>query len=573
MSNSLTVSLSQYSFAGRKPSNQDFFDARVPSEPQRTMKGIAIALADGISSSEVSDVASKVSVTSFLTDYFSTPETWSVNKSIKRILTATNSWLNTQSRQAQLHLDKDRAYVCTFSTLILRSTTAYLAHVGDSRIYMLRGDMLYPLTDDHRLWVSQEKSYLSRAMGMDTHITPDFKKLPIEKNDIFLLSTDGVYEFLENQEIKDIVSAHNDDFDATAKALVKKAYTNGSDDNLTMQCVRIDTLPEKNPEEIQSQISDKPFPPQLHARDEFDGYTIMRELSATSRSQVYLARDNETQAQVVIKIPSTELKDNVADLERFAMEEWIARRINSQHLMKAYEQTQPRNYLYNVFEYVEGKTLEQMITDSQKLPLDLVRNFTDQIVRGLLAFHRLDMVHQDLRPHNILIDETHTVKIIDFGATKIEGLQDVNAFLAQDYLQGTALYSAPEYFLGQEGDQRSDIFSLGVIVYQMLSNKLPYGVNIARATTSKAQKKLHYQSLHTQELKLPLWIDEALRKALSINPEHRYKDAAEFAYDLRHPNPKFLAKKRPPLIERDPARFWQFSTFLLAVLLFWTNIH
>ena len=573
MSNSLTVLLSQHSFAGRKPSNQDFFDARVPSEPQRTMKGIAIALADGISSSEVSDIASKVSVTSFLTDYFSTPETWSVNKSIKRILTATNSWLNTQSRQALLHLDKDKAYVCTLSTLILRSSTAYLAHLGDTRIYLLRNGTLNALTEDHRLWISQEKSYLSRAMGMDSIITPDFHKLSLEKEDIFLLATDGVYEFLSEDEIKQIVSDYSKNFEETAKALVEKAYENGSDDNLTAQLARIETLPKKTPQELKSQIKDKPFPPQLQARESFDGYIIVRELSATSRSQVYLATDDETKTQVVIKIPSIELQENVKDLERFAMEEWIARRINSQHLMKAYEQTKERNYLYNVFEYVQGDTLEQILTDKQNLPLEKVRDFTDQIVRGLLAFHRLDMVHQDIRPHNILIDETGTVKIIDFGATKIEGIQDINAFLAQDNLQGTALYSAPEYFLGQEGDKRSDIFSLGVIVYQMLSGDLPYGVNIARATTAKTQKKLHYKSLHTEDLKLPLWIDEALRKALEINPDKRYEDAAEFAYDLRHPNPEFLAKNRPPFIERDPVRFWKLTSFFLAATLFWTLTH
>lgn len=573
VSNSLKISLSQYSFSGRKPSNQDFFDARVPSEPQRTMKGIAIALADGISSSEVSDVASKISVTSFLTDYFSTPETWSINKSVKRILTATNSWLNTQSRQALLHLDKNQAYVCTLSTLILRSTTAYTAHLGDTRIYLLRNKTLSCLTDDHRLWISQEKSYLSRAMGMDNHIIPDFHKLALEKEDVFILATDGVYEFLSEDEIVKILTDTNDNFIDVAQALVDKAYKNGSDDNLTAQVVRIESLPVKSPQEVQSQISNKPFPPQLQARESFDGYSIVRELSATSRSQVYVAIDDETNAQVVIKIPSIELQSNHKDLERFAMEEWIARRINSPHLMKAYEQTKERNFLYNVFEYVEGKSLAQVLTDTPILPLEKVRNFSDQIVRGLLAFHRLDMVHQDLRPHNILIDETNTIKIIDFGATKIEGLQDINAFLAQDYLQGTALYSAPEYFLGQEGDKRSDIFSLGVIIYQMLSGELPYGLHIARADTVKAQNKLHYKSLHNEEQKLPLWIDEALRKALAINPNKRYDDAAEFTYDLRHPNPKFLAKKRPPFIERDPVRFWQLTSLLLAGALFWVITH
>ena len=101
MSNQLKITIGEYSDKGRKEVNQDFHDIRIPQEPQLTHKGIAIALADGISSSEVSQIASKVSVTTFLSDYFSTPESWSVKKSAERVLAATNSWLNSQSRQSQ----------------------------------------------------------------------------------------------------------------------------------------------------------------------------------------------------------------------------------------------------------------------------------------------------------------------------------------------------------------------------------------------------------------------------------------------------------------------------------------
>ena len=126
MQNQLKVSISQYSDKGRKEINQDFHDVRIPKEPQLSNKGIAIAIADGISSSDVSQIASKVCVTSFLMDYFSTPETWSVKKSAQRVLASINSWLYSQSKQGQYHYDQDRGYVCTFSGMIIRSTTANL---------------------------------------------------------------------------------------------------------------------------------------------------------------------------------------------------------------------------------------------------------------------------------------------------------------------------------------------------------------------------------------------------------------------------------------------------------------
>ena len=210
--NQLQISIGQYSDKGIKDINQDFHDICIPKEPQLTSKGIAIALADGISSSEVSQIASKVAVTSFLTDYFSTPETWSVKKSAKRVLSATNSWLHSQSKQGQHHYDKDRGYVCTFSGMIIRSTTAHIFHIGDSRIYRLRDNEFEQLTEDHRIWISNEKSYLSRALGIESELNLQYKSFQIEKDDIYFFMTDGIYEFLETNFFKTTVENNPNDF-------------------------------------------------------------------------------------------------------------------------------------------------------------------------------------------------------------------------------------------------------------------------------------------------------------------------------------------------------------------------
>ena len=158
----LSVSVGQHSDKGVKDLNQDFHGAWVPAEPQLSTKGIAIALADGISSSSLSQVASEAAVTGFLADYYCTSEAWSVKQSAQRVLMATNSWLYAQTRQSQYRYDADRGYVCTFSALILKAATAYLFHVGDARIYRMAGGGLEQLTQDHRLWVSQQQSQLAR---------------------------------------------------------------------------------------------------------------------------------------------------------------------------------------------------------------------------------------------------------------------------------------------------------------------------------------------------------------------------------------------------------------------------
>lgn len=131
------------------------------------------------------------------------------------------------------------------------------------------------------------------------------------------------------------------------------------------------------------------------------------------------------------------------------MEEWIARRISSAHVLKSFTPSRKRNYLYNVLEFIEGQTLSQWIIDNPNPTLETVRQTVEQIAKGLLALHRQEMIHQDLRPQNIMIETSGTLKIIDFGATRVEGIMDINIRLEQENLLGTALYSAPEYFLGK----------------------------------------------------------------------------------------------------------------------------
>jgi serine/threonine protein phosphatase PrpC/predicted Ser/Thr protein kinase len=567
MSSQLKISAGQYSDKGRKEINQDFHGIYIPQEPLLTSKGIAIALADGISSSEVSQIASETAVKSFLTDYFCTSEVWSVKKSAQQVLIATNSWLHSQSRQSQHRYDKDKGYVCTLSAIVIKSTTAHILHVGDSRIYRLRGDALEQLTKDHRHWVSQDKSHLSRALGISQELEIDYHALPVEQGDIFLLVTDGIYEYVDPGHLINLIHENEDELDKAAQEIVDKAYAQGSTDNLTAQVVRVDELPSQDTNAIYQQLTELPFPPILEARMMFDGYQIIREVHASSRSHVYLAVESETNTQVIIKTPSIDLRPDPAYLERFLMEEWIARRINSAYVLKPCLQTKKRNYLYIVTEFIDGQTLTQWMIDNPKPDLEIVRGIVEQIAKGLLAFHRMEMLHQDLRPENIMIDSTGTVKIIDFGSTRVAGIMEITTPIERTDLLGTAQYTAPEYFLGESGTPRSDMFSLGVITYQMLTGKLPYGTQVAKSRTKAAQNKLNYHSVLHDECEVPAWIDEALRKVVHPNPYKRYEELSEFIYDLRHPNKAFLNKTRPPLMESNPVLFWKSVSFVLTVII------
>lgn len=565
MPGQLRISIGQHSDKGRKEINQDFHGACIPPEPQLSTKGIAIALADGIGSSDVSHIASQAAVTGFLEDYFCTSDAWSVKKSAQRVLMATNSWLHAQTQQSQYRYDKDRGYVCTFSALVIKSVSAHVFHVGDTRIYRLCGDALEQLTNDHRIRVSEDTHYLGRALGVSAQLEIDYQTLGVEKGDTFVLATDGVYEYAGAVFIIDAISRHAGDPGAAARAVVDEAYRLGSTDNLTVQIVRIEELPEQDTGEIFRQLTELPFPPMLEARMAFDGYKIIREVHASSRSHVYLATEGDTGTPVILKTPSIDLQGDPAYLERFQMEDWIARRISSPYVLKPCEPTRKRNYLYVVTEYIEGQTLTQWMIDNPKPDLETVRKVIGQVARGLQAFHRMEMLHQDLRPENIMIDGTGTVKIIDFGSTRVAGLMEIATPVERGNLLGTAQYTAPEYFLGESGTTRSDIFSLGVIAYQMLTGRLPYGAQVAKSRTRAAQRKLRYDSLLDDNREIPVWVDGALRKAVHPNPGERYEELSEFVYDLHHPNTAFLGRKNPPLLERSPAVFWKSVSLILAI--------
>jgi serine/threonine protein kinase len=305
----------------------------------------------------------------------------------------------------------------------------------------------------------------------------------------------------------------------------------------------------------------------LDARMDFDGYRILRQVHASNRSHGFLAVDKLSAEQVLIKTLATEQRGDPASLERFLLEEWIARRINNAHVLKPCALTRPRQFQYIAMEYLEGQTLTQWMRDHPNPDLNSVRSIVSQLAKGLLAFHRLEMLHQDLRPDNIMIDASHTVTIIDFGSTQVAGLLEMTGAQSPQPMLGTEQYAAPEYFLGEPGTARSDLFSLGVITYQMLTGQLPYGAQVSRARTPAAQRRLHYVSARSATRPIPAWLDEAIAKAVHPDSYQRYAELSEFVYDLQQPNQAFLNKTRPPLLERNPVAFWRGLSLLLAVAL------
>ncbi|MDQ8037939.1 MAG: bifunctional protein-serine/threonine kinase/phosphatase [Pedobacter sp.] len=571
----LQVRAAQASRAGRKAENEDALGIRVPGDHQRNAKGVVLAIADGVSGAGEGRRAAEVSVQGFLSDYFATPETWTVKTSGERVLSALNRWLHGQGQQyTQAH----HGFLTTFSALVIRSQTAYLFHIGDSRIQRLRqdatgGSTLEPLTQDHATRVGAEKTYLTRALGMDWQVEIDFRKTDVQAGDIFFLSTDGVHEFLPRPMLKKLLAGATENPEACCESILDIAYEAGSDDNLSCQILVVDALAPLGADDSRLQAATLPLLPDLAPGQLIDGLRVEAEMHANARSQLYRVRDEKSGKRYALKTPSRLFEGDSEQLSRFAQEDWIGQRLDHAHVVKGITPRQARQSLYLLQEWLEGETLAQWRKKNPCPSAQQVAGFAEQAIKGLRALHRRETLHQDIKPENLFLCTDGRLKVIDLGAAHVAGMSDI----PPADRPGAAEYAAPEFALNLPRDARADQFSLAVTLYELLTGQHPFNngnsSGYSNASTLADFQKLEYTSACRYNPHVPLWFDAALRKALSPSPASRYDSLGEFLQDLQKPNPALSPVNAQPWIERDPVGFWKvlalFMTLLAVMELLW----
>ena len=545
------IRVGQHSIAGAKERNDDSYGVVVPNPLLLGTHGIAMAIADGLSSSEGGKQASESCVKSFLEDYYCTHASWSVKKSVGVVLRAINGWLYAQGLTRH---GSARGMATTFSGLILKNGTAHVFHAGDSRISRLRDGQLEPLTHDHRSLAGRGQSQLVRAFGVDQRLEIDYRAEPLEAGDVLIFTTDGVHDSLPAAGIAAALRTHASDLDGAARAIVELALAAGSTDNLTCQIVHVDQPGKPDAAAHLQTLTTLPFPPELAPGRVFDGYAIERELHTSNRSQIYLARDVASGEQVVLKTPSVNFEDEPAYIDMFAREEWIGQLVASPHTLKVLPPVRPRRHLYLVTEYVEGQTLRAWMRVNPTPDLAAVHAIVEQLAKGLRAFHRKDIVHGDLKPDNVMIDGAGHVKLIDFGACQAAGLAEAAVAGSEPQLTGTMDYTAPEQHQGERPTNRSDIYALGVLTYELLSGRLPYGRGFAGA---RDVSRLTYIPLRQWREDIPVWVDAALEKAVHKDPTQRTEVLSALIEDLRRPNTALGYGRQRPLLERNPTLVWR----------------
>jgi len=560
----LNVCIGGYSTAGNRDVNQDAFAVKEPySLTEKNVKGIVACVADGVSCSDNSQQASHTSVTQFITDYYSTDKSWDVKQSASKVLNSLNSWLYKHNETDVRH----NGLITTFSSLIIKSNTAHLLHVGDSRVYLYRDEKLKQLSHDHSRAIYRQNTVLTRALGMDSHLDIDYQTVPLQPGDLFLLSSDGVHDYLDDAALNDDLQKispepNTQEFEELAKKICDDALAKGSSDNITCLLMQVTSLPNADLNELFTHLKGLIIPPAMQVGNEIDGFKIEKILHEGARSHVYLAVDKKTQEQVVLKMPSLNFEEDQDYLLGFYKEQWVGQSINHPNIMSIEKNVKGSVFLYHICEHIEGITLRQWMQENPNPDLQQAHNIIIRVVHAVRVLQRAGMVHRDLKPENIIISIDNEVKLIDFGTVKISGFEDI-VKEQQDEPLGAVDYIAPEYLNHGQSSALSDLFSIGVILYELLTGHLPYPMNQGHSLERARHYKWVYEPIQTHRKDLPKRLDNVLQKALHPKLAERYTSMSEFINDFaQSQNKKTTEELKPALIERDPAKFWQILAYI-----------
>jgi serine/threonine-protein kinase len=269
----------------------------------------------------------------------------------------------------------------------------------------------------------------------------------------------------------------------------------------------------------------------LETGEVLDHYRIDATVARSGMSTLFKATDLNDGRQVAIKVPHPEMEADPILFERFKREQEIGQTLDHPGVVKTYN-GEERSRVYMVIEWVEGRLLRTILNQERKLPIERAVNITLGICDALDYMHKHGVVHRDLKPENIMVDAQDHIKLIDFGIAMKEDARRLT-FVNLSATLGTPDYISPEQVKGRRGDQRSDIYALGIMLYEMLTGQTPFSgpnplavMNARVLNDPRPARKLNAQ--------ISPEVEEILFRDLERDPRHRYATANEMAWELEH---------------------------------------
>ena len=554
----LKFEIGQSSLTGPRERNEDYIGIVTPLTEQLSVKGALIAVADGVSGNAGGGEAAEMTVRTVSADYYATPDTWEPHSALDKVLTAANRWVLSQA-----NANRDMAGMATtLSLLIIRGQRYYSAHVGDTRIYLLRDGVLSQLTTDH-VWDRPDMRHvLKRAVGLDAHLTADFGEGNLQVGDIFALMSDGVWDSLGEQAIH----AGLTKFDTpklVAEYLTETALKKGSLDNSTAVIVKIDDIGKESLSDLIAGGKQLVVPPKLNVGEVLDDFEVVQILHESRASLLYKVKNINTNQLFVLKTLQPLLANDLDSCNALLNEEWLSKRVVSQYVPQILPlSTEKRSKLYYVMSWHEGATLQQRLDSGHHFTVAGTAKIGIELMRGLGALHRLSIIHRDIKPANVHIASDQRLRILDLGVAysmnvgKMESMQN----------PGTPSYMAPELFDGAEANEQSDIYAAGVTLYHLLSRKYPHG----EVEPFQHPKFGEPTALTRYRPDIPAWLDNIIQKAIARDLSKRFETAEEMLLALEHGELKPISAQRTPLIARARLVKWQWIaifSFIINILL------
>ncbi len=512
-------------------------------------QSVIAALADGLGSSKEGGPAADRAV-AMMTDYYlARPQGWSSRRALSEFAAQINRMF---FQESQLRYDSPEI-LCTVSVVAVEGRQLYGFNVGDSPVYHWRRGAITLLSHAHVVEQPGFNHVLNRAMGLEPVVDPHFFELTLEEGDIVLLCSDGVSNALSAEKLSQLLAKG-----AAARSIVASAAEVIADNPdladdasaVVLGFAELGWGGETNARPLE-------VLPALHSGDRIDSHRLIRPLEGAER--VWLA-ERDDGLREVLKFPPLEARDDETRRDGFIRELWQATRIESPDFVRARVPTEG-TLRYYVMEYVDAPTLREKLADGPFRVEDAVA--LGRFLLGACQFLlSRDYAHGDIKPDNILVLGTPEgglrFQLLDLGSAA-----EVFSVTSR---AGTPSYLAPERFRNAALSERTEIFAIGVTLYEALSRAYPYG-EVERFQTPRFDSVP--KSLVRLNPAVPAWLESVILRALDPEAERRYQNFSEMVYDLDHPeNVRPCYRKDAPLLERNPLLFYK----LICLLLFVVNI-
>lgn len=522
---------------GKELTGDDFYEVKV-------MDTITVAVVcDGVGSAMQGAQAAKRTAHFLVQSLKNRPKSWTMEKSIKHFIENINRVLYLESME-----DYEREELVTTLTLVvIEGDRLYGANVGDSRIYLQRNGQFAQLSSDHAMDEEGMENVLTSAMGMEQSVSPYYFENNLLSGDQILLCSDGLYNELSQNEIADGLKIG-------ASFLVKKASKKHDDDLPDDTTAVVLEIKELDPR-LKFKQSDLIVHETYKEGDEIDGYMLIKSLIQNNRTWLCEKRG----LKYVIKFVPFEALDDEVMLDLFVKEVWMAKRLKAGFFPKAVV-PKNRTHRYYIMAYVEGKTLKEF-THKKPLSVDMSVELSVFLLKMSQFLIRLDLVHGDIKPENIIITERKgklVFKMVDFGSIT-EAYSNVTR-------AGTPSYLAPERFKQAPVNEQTEVYAIGVTLYEALTQKYPFG-EIEPFQTPSFEKKI--KEPIKLNAKIPTWLESVILRALDPDTDKRYHNYSEMQYEITNPmKVKPYFDKNTSFIERNEKMVYKVGFISMLILNF-----